>query len=63
MSLVVTLTAQKRSLVKSLLTHRKMEEKEAPYHHNTEEPKDLNGDGYLDFLLTSIEMTAWEGEI
>ena len=24
----------------------------APYHHNTEEPKDLNGDGYLDFLLT-----------
>jgi len=23
-----------------------------PYHHNTEEPKDLNGDGYLDFLLT-----------
>ena len=24
----------------------------APYHHNTEEPKDLNGDGYLDFALT-----------
>ncbi len=24
----------------------------APYHHTTEEPKDLNGDGYLDFLLT-----------
>ena len=24
----------------------------APYHHNTEEPNDLNGDGYLDFLLT-----------
>ena len=24
----------------------------APYHHNTEEPKDLNGDGHLDFLLT-----------
>jgi len=23
-----------------------------PYHHNTEEPKDLNGDGYLDFALT-----------
>ena len=30
MGLVVTLTAQKRSLVKSLLTHRKMEEKEGP---------------------------------
>ena len=24
----------------------------SPYHHNTEEPKDLNGDGYLDFVLT-----------
>jgi len=24
----------------------------APYHHSTEEPKDLNGDGYLDFALT-----------
>ncbi len=24
----------------------------APYHHNTEEPKDLNEDGYLDFALT-----------
>ena len=23
-----------------------------PYHHNTEEPKDLNGDGYIDFALT-----------
>ena len=23
-----------------------------PYHHNTEEPKDLNGDGHLDFALT-----------
>lgn len=24
----------------------------APYHHNTEEPKDLNGDGFPDFALT-----------
>lgn len=24
----------------------------SPYHHNTEEPRDLNGDGYLDFVLT-----------
>ena len=24
----------------------------APYHHSTEEPKDLNGDGYIDFALT-----------
>ena len=24
----------------------------SPYHHNTEEPKDLNGDGYIDFILT-----------
>ena len=23
-----------------------------PYHHNTEEPKDLNGDGFIDFALT-----------
>ena len=24
----------------------------SPYHHNTEEPRDLNGDGYIDFVLT-----------
>ena len=24
----------------------------SPYHHNTEEPKDLNGDGHIDFVLT-----------